>query len=217
MAARPARGSSRAQECADGSLVCISGASRSGKTARVIQLTRDDARCVAWDPEDQLWADAKMRRVDSVGALLGAMAKAGRGPLRVALVPAVVSAEAHSAWSASVLWWSRECGPCSAIAEELADVSSPGKASAGWGQLVRRGLKRGAAIYAISQRWAEADKTVVGNAGRFLIFRQSTRQDVAYMASRVDVPADVIAGLGRLEYVDYDGVEKTWMKKIVTF
>ena len=207
----------RSQQCADGSLVCTSGASRSGKTARVIQLTRDAQRCVAWDPEDQLWSDAKMRRVDSIAGLLEAMSKAGSGALRVAYVPRVVSVDAHSAWAMAVLWWARECGPCSAIAEELADVSSPGKASAGWGQLVRRGLKRGATIYAISQRWAEADKTVVGNAGRFLIFRQATRQDIAYMASRVDVPESIIAGLGRLEYVDYDGIEKTFEKKKVQF
>jgi hypothetical protein len=183
----------------------------------VIQCIKEERRVIAWDPEDQLWRDAKMKRVDTMAGLLLALSFAGHRGIRVAYVPKAVTQDVHSLWASVVLWWARETGPCVCVAEELADVSSPGKASQGWGQLVRRGLKRGATIYAISQRWAEADKTVVGNAGRYVIFRQARRQDVDYMARMVDVPADEIASLDRLEYVEFDGLSRTWERKKIVF
>ncbi|MGC3976451.1 MAG: hypothetical protein QM771_19020 [Nitrospira sp.] len=63
-------------------------------------------------------------------------------------------------WCEAIYYAGRYVEPLDAIAEELADVSTPGKAPLHWGILVRRGLKRGITIYAISQRWARQQDRV---------------------------------------------------------
>jgi hypothetical protein len=134
-------------------------------------------------------------------------------------VPQVVNAELHGAWAALVLAWgqSHDGAGVHAVSDELADVTSPGKAAAGWGQLVRRGLKRGIWLYSISQRWAEADKSAFGNCSRVVAFASSSDQDVRYLSSRVRVPAAVLSGLKRLEYVDYSVVMGDFEKKMLNF
>lgn len=103
------------------------------------------------------------------------------------------------------------------IAEELADVTSPGKAPAAWGALVRRGLKRGVTLYAISQRWAEADKTALGNASEFVIFRQSSADDVRYLVKKTRLPGAEIDRLAPLEFVRYDALTQTHKRGKLTF
>ena len=75
------------------------------------------------------------------------------------------------------------------------------KAPGNWGILVRRGLKRGISLYCISQRWSEADKTAFGNASDFVIFRQSSGDDVTYLARKTRVEQGEINGLVPLQYV----------------
>lgn len=96
--------------------------------------------------------------------------------------------------------------PLEAIAEELADVTTPSKAPGNWGILLRRGLKRGITIRAISQRWSEADKTAVGNATDFVMFRQSSGDDVRYLARKTRVDEADIGGLAPLEFVHLDAL-----------
>ena len=92
------------------------------------------------------------------------------------------------------------------MAEELADVTTVAKAPGPWGILLRRGLKRGISIYAISQRWSEADKTAVGIASEFVIFRQSSGDDVRYISRKTRVPEAEINGLEPLQFVKYDAM-----------
>ena len=107
-------------------------------------------------------------------------------------------------WAECALYWGRYKGACTVIAEELADVSTPAKAPPYWGMLCRRGLKRGITIYAISQRWAEADKTALGNASEFVVFIQATGDDAAYMAQKTRIPLEQINTLKALEWLRYD-------------
>lgn len=186
----------------DGRLVVIAGASRSGKTAYVRKRTATDERIIAYDPEDQ-WAQIRgWRRVTTRAGLLDAVQ--GRGPLKVAYVPGGALAPEFDFACGCAMYAGRYVAPVTFIAEELADVSTPGKAPGNWGVLVRRGLKRGINIYAISQRWSEADKTAVGNASEFVIFRQSSGDDVRYLARKTGVDEAVIARLVPLQYVRRD-------------
>jgi hypothetical protein len=183
----------------DGRLYVISGASRSGKTAWTTRAVARAPRVMAWDPEDQ-WSQLRgWRKVTTRKALAEAMAKPG--PMKVAYVTGGKLAEEFEFWAACVMYAGRYVEPLSAIAEELADVSTPSKAPQSWGMLIRRGLKRGITIYAISQRWAEADKTAVGNASEFILFRQSSGDDVRYLVRKARVPEDQLAGLAQLEYL----------------
>lgn len=194
---------------ADGRLIVLAGASRSGKTAWARKHAGRDPRAFAWDAEDQ-WAKLPgWTRHTSAASFAAAAVAPGAG--RHAFVPGgmVPLANSFDFCCQCVFAAADRHGTLTFIAEELADVSTPGKAPTHWGMLVRRGLKRGATIYAISQRWAEADKTALGNASAFIIFRQSSADDVKYLARKTRVPAAEIDGLKPLEYVTYDAENQT--------
>lgn len=193
----------------DGRLVVIGGASRSGKTVHVKKRTRSDNRIVAWDPEAQWCEESGYRKITTRAALLEAIKTPGH--MRLAYVAGGNLREEFDFWAKATMYAGRFIGPLVCIAEELADVTTPSKAPDGWGILVRRGLKRGISIYAISQRWAEADKTTVGNASEFVLFRQSSGDDVVYLSRKTRVPAADLEALRQFEYVQFDAVtgEKT--------
>lgn len=177
----------------DGRLVVIGGASRSGKTAWVRQATAKARRICAWDTEDQWAALPGWKRITARAALFDALQKPG--PCKLAFVAGGNLKAEFDYWARAVFYAGRYIEPLEAIAEELADVTAPAKAPGHWGILLRRGLKRGITIYAISQRWAEADKTAVGNASEFVIFRQSSADDIRYLARKISVDEADIAGL----------------------
>lgn len=188
----------------DGRLVVVAGASRSGKTAYVKNAVRKSRRVFAWDPEDQ-WAQLPgWQRVTTRRQLLAAMEYGGAQ--KVAFVVGGDLKGAFNFWAGVVLHAGRYVAPLDAIAEELADVTTPAKAPGNWGILLRRGLKRGINIFAVSQRWAEADKTAMGNASEFVIFRQATAPDARYMSRYTRVPEGEINGLPPLYFVKYDAV-----------
>lgn len=183
----------------DGRLVIVSGASRSGKTAWVRKETKAARRVLVWDIEAQWCELPGFQKITSRADLFAAIQSAK--PARLAFVSSGLDLKAEfNFWAACVMLWGRYRGGCVAIAEELADVSTPAKAPQEWGILLRRGLKRGITIYAISQRWAEADKTAIGNASEFVVFRASG-DDVAYMARKARIPADELEALRPLEFI----------------
>lgn len=192
----------------DGKLVVIAGASRSGKTAYTFRVVnRTGGRIIAWDPEAQ-WCELRgWRKVTTRAELWEACQRPGAAHL--AYVAGGDLKTEFNFWSACVMYWGRYIGPCTAIAEELADVTTPSKAPGNWGILLRRGLKRGISIYAISQRWAEADKTAVGNATEFVCFRMSSGDDVAYMARKTRIPLAELEALTP-EFWDEDC---QWLKR----
>lgn len=187
---------------ADGRLYVVAGASRSGKTAWVRQQIAGARRVMVWDVEGQFSELPGFERVTSRAALWAAAQRGGS--VKVAYVAGGNLAEEFNFWAGCVQYAGRYVAPVAAVAEELADVTTPAKAPGNWGVLLRRGLKRGIVLYAISQRWAEADKTAVGNASEFVIFRQSSGDDVRYLSRKTRVPEAEIDGLKPLEFVRYD-------------
>lgn len=188
----------------DGRLYVIAGASRSGKTAWTRRQTARARRVFAWDPEDQ-WAQlGGWRKVTARGELLR-LAQT-RGPLRVAYVAGGNLAEAFDFFSGCAMYAGRYVEPLDVVAEELADVTTPSKAPGQWGILLRRGLKRGINLWCISQRWSEADKTAVGNASDFVVFRQSSGDDVAYLARKTGIDPAELRGLVPLQFVHLDAL-----------
>lgn len=188
----------------DGRLYVVAGASRSGKTAWTKKRVARARRVWAWDPEAQWCELPGWRKVTDRGQLLALAQSAG--PQKVAFVAGGDLKEAFDFWAACVMYAGRYVGPLDAIAEELADVTTPSKAPGNWGILIRRGLKRGISLYCISQRWSEADKTAVGNASDFVIFRQASGDDVRYLARKTRVPEAHIEALVPLQFVHMDAL-----------
>ena len=185
----------------DGQLVVIGGASRSGKTIWTSRAVAGDQRVFAWDPEDQ-WSGLRgWKKATTRGQLLAATQ--APGPQKVAYVAGGNLAQEFGYWAGCVMYAGRYVGPLTAIAEELADVTTPAKAPGNWGILLRRGLKRGISIYAISQRWQEADKTALGNASTFVLFRQNGAAAGKYLERMTGVPAAEIP-TDKLDFIVYD-------------
>lgn len=183
----------------DGQLVVIAGASRSGKTAWTRKRIAKARRIWAWDPEAQWCELPGWRKVSTRADLLAWAQKPGNQ--KIAFVAGGQLKEDFDFWAGAVMYAGRYVQPLDAVAEELADVTTPSKAPGNWGILVRRGLKRGISLYCISQRWSEADKTAFGNASDFVIFRQSSGDDVAYLARKTRVEQGEINGLVPLQFV----------------
>jgi hypothetical protein len=203
-----------ALQTADGRLTVVSGASRCGKTTQVANMAARDRRISAWDPEDQ-WAQLPgWRKVTTRAELLEAMH--ARGHLRIAYVAGGDLKQEFDFWCGVVYYAARYIAPLTIIAEELADVTTPSKAPGNWGIIIRRGLKRGLTIYAISQRWAEADKTTIGNASDYLIFT-SRGKDIAYISRATCVPIGDIEALQAFQWIRYDPVSKELERGKVKF
>lgn len=199
----------------DGRLYVIAGASRSGKTAWTKRQVKSRRRVFAWDPEAQWCELPGWRKVTTRAELLAAAKKPG--PQRIAYVAGGSLAAEFDFWAGCVMYAGRYVEPLDAIAEELADVTTPSKAPGNWGILLRRGLKRGITIFCISQRWSEADKTAVGNASDFVLFRQSSGDDVAYLARKTRVPDTELDGLAQLHFVHKDALTGAIKRGKLTF
>lgn len=188
----------------DGRLYVIAGASRSGKTAWTRKQTLRAKRIFCWDPEDQWAALPGYKKITRRADLLAAVKVTG--PQRIAYVAGGNLQEEFDFFAGCAMYAGRYVEPLDVIAEELADVTTPSKAPGNWGILLRRGLKRGVSIWAISQRWSEADKTAVGNASDFVIFRQSSGDDVRYLSRKTRIDETKISGLAPLEFVKMDAL-----------
>lgn len=198
----------------DGRLYVIGGASRCGKSTLTVKEVKGSKRATAWDPEAQ-WCDLPgWRKVTTRQQLLEALQKPG--PLRVAYVAGGDLKAEFDFWCGCVMYAGRYVGPLAAIAEELADVTTPSKAPGNWGILLRRGLKRGIDIYAISQRWAEADKTAIGNASEYICFSMGG-DDIEYMARKTRIPVPDLEALRQFEYIRIDRLTKEMKRGKVTF
>lgn len=198
----------------DGRLHVIAGASRSGKTAFTLQEIKSHKRVIAWDVEDQFSQQSGFIRITKPSDLIKATQSAG--DMKIAYVCNANLKESFNFFAGCAYRWGLKFGACTVIAEELADVTTTAKAPEKWGILLRRGLKRGISIFAISQRWAEADKTAIGNASEFICFRMNG-EDIPYMSKKTRISIDALEALNTLEYVRYEPATKKLIKNKVKF
>lgn len=186
----------------DGELILACGRSRSGKTAWVRRQIAKGPLLV-WDVEGQ-YGDLCAVATSRQELVRMAFGTGKRRRMRVAYTGALAD---FGFWADCAFAWARlnsEQDVAGAIvAEELADVTTPGKAPDTWGILLRRGLKYGNDIYAITQRPSESDKTVMGNCTAIHCCSLQRARDRDYMAAELDVPVTDIAALSfeRLEYL----------------
>lgn len=109
------------------------------------------------------------------------------------------------------------------VFEETADVTSPVKAPAQYGIILRRFLSYGVDIYAVTQRPAESDKTAIGNASVLHVCRLNLRPDRKSAANNTGLPLADIESLkadqkaGYFEFLHADTGRRVWQKGTLTF
>ena len=189
-------------------IVMVAGSSGSGKSAWVKQQVRRATRLIVWDVDDEYTAE-RCERIRDLRELAERLKTRKTG--RFAYVPH--DPKDFGAWARLAFAW----GECAVVAEELADVTSPAKAPPGWGELVRRGRKRGVILYAVTQRPSESDKTALGNASEIHVGRLARAADRRYMAAELDIAPEEIAALNNLEYIHKDMAANTVKKGKLKF
>lgn len=175
----------------DGILAVAIGVSRSGKSVWLKSAIANDRRVLAFDPNGEYMAQLGFKPCRTRGELLS-MLKASKGAAKIAYVKH--DKKEFDFFCDAAFNWNR-VEPCTAICEELANVTNVGKADGNWGRLVCQGLKYGPKILATVQRGQEVDKTVMNNATFLHIARHSTEKDRAYIADSLglsisDIPPE---------------------------
>ena len=202
-------------ETKDGQLVIISGSSRCGKTAKATRLVRGFETVFVWDIEAQWCKQKGYKKITSITEFKNLVIAGKMG--RYAYVSGGNFKADFESFCMCVSYYGTYFGACAVVAEELADVTSTAKAGDYWGMLCRRGLKRGISIFAISQRWAEADKTALGNATDFYLFRMASGSDIDYMSKKTRVPVSRLEHLKPLDFIHYNALTGETLSSKVTF
>ncbi len=182
----------------DGTLYVVAGASRTGKTTWVAERVRHARRLLVWDSVGE-WADRfGCERVTSIHEL-------ARGIFRRARIAFDVPASQENfAAFCRLAWIFIRARQGTLVVEELADVTSPGKAPVYWGEVVRKGLRYGPEIYALTQRPSESDKTVMGNASILHVHQMAREEDVRYMARELRCDVQLVDALAPFAWIERD-------------
>lgn len=181
-------------------IVLVCGGSGTGKSAWVKREIAKARRLLVWDVTGE-YARAGLTPLSSCAELVAAIrAPAGR----LAFVPHPTAKRGLSSlfdfWSRCAYAWAG----ATIVADELADVTTPAKAPEGWGMVIRRGRHRGLAVYAVTQRPAESDKTTVGNATLIHCCRLKRATDRAYMAREMGIDQSRLDALAPLDWLESD-------------
>lgn len=184
----------------DGSLYVATGATRTGKTTWVSQRVAHASRLLVWDSADE-WSRWRCLRVTSL-ADLAQHVKPNAPDRRIAFV-APVSAD-NFGFFCRLAWIYVRGQVGTVVVEELADVTTPGKAPLYWGELVRKGLRYGPEIYALTQRPSESDKTVMGNASVLHCHQMARAEDSRYMARELRVDQQLVDKLLPFHWIERD-------------
>lgn len=173
----------------------------SGKTTWVRQRVRGARRLLVWDGKGIDWGERERCKVIGLADLRGlALAKAGRLSVRAPVTRANFDAFCRLAWV-----WARYL-PGVLVVDEIADVTSSGKASVAWGEIARKARAFGTDVYVTTQRPQECDKTAQGNAMLIHCGLMSDAEDQKYVARRLlgGIDPAQVAALRPLEWIERD-------------
>ncbi|GAA6152549.1 hypothetical protein [Pseudoteredinibacter isoporae] len=205
-----------------GKLYALIGRSRSGKTQKALDLIKDIPCLLIWDVEEQY--SQVTHRARSLPELTKYIELCAG---KKAVIGYTGSLGDFNGFCKRAFWFIRKCGEqgvkSGVVLEETADVTNPSKAPEWYGILLRRGLKYGPDIFAITQRPAESDKTSVGNASIVHLCALKLPSDRDYMMRMTGLPLDLIKGLkadqdnGKFDFVTIDDNSSTYDLGQLTF
>lgn len=176
--------------------IYICGDTGTGKSSTIKPIVKAAKRVLIWDPDGEYAEEAAVVTVDTPSALVDALRSKRATNAKIAFH--ADDPKLFSLWCDCVFTW----GNCVAVAEEIADVTGTGKAAPSWGRLIRRGRKYGIKIIAVTQRPAEADKTVLANAAVIRVYALGRATDRDAVAKELSLPADKLL-MVPLEYLEY--------------
>lgn len=184
-------------------IVYAIGAPEQGKSSYVAASLAQESRVLAWLPA-RGDVDGVGCVVRSAGELLAEIETQGSAPAIIQYVPRYhLRREFESFCIAAMAWGER--GAVAVRVEELADVSTIGKASPHWGRVLRECRHFHLRIYATTQRPQEADKTILGIYSTLAVFWLPDADDRAYVSRKTGIPEIELARLERLHYVESSG------------
>jgi len=189
----------------DAKIWAVIGASGTGKGLWFKQQLKrmKPARLVCWDFMNEYQEAA--REVTSLEALRRAMLKAGEaGPLRLRYVPKGSGEKALRKEFETLCELVYAWGNCVFIAEELANVTTPGWAPAAWRKMTTSGRHAGVHIVGFTQTPALVDKTFLGNANFVHVCALRENPHRLYVAQKIDVPLVDVVALQKFEFIERD-------------
>lgn len=187
----------------DGVLVYVTGSMGSGKTSWVHGRVKTSRRLLVWDGKGIDWGPAQRCEVITSPQELHARIMrrtAARLSYRVPVTRGNFETFCRLAWV-----WGR-LAPGDIVVDEIADVTTPGKAPQAWGEIGRKVRAFGTNVYVTTQRPQECDKTAQGNASVFHCGRMSDADDQRYVARRLLGGVDVrlVSALLPLQWIERD-------------
>lgn len=194
----------------DGRAVLVAGMRGSGKTAWTLQQVQPARRLLVWDSVGEWSGKGRVAPCYNLTALTNQLraqlADRSHVPDTEAIGYVGPASMRHFEVFCKLAWvWLRLRAGGTLVVEELADVTHPGKAPPAWGEIVRKGRHAaGSRLYALTQRPAESDKSIVGNADLIHCGMMAFPRDRTYMAECLNVRADDIEELGPLDYIERD-------------
>ena len=182
----------------------VIGASGVGKGVWAKGWLRKDKpkRFIAWDFMDEYGEFAA--RVGSLEELRLAMIKAGTGPLKLRYVPRGAGEKALRREFEILCELVYAFGNCTYIAEELANVTTPGWAPAAWRKMTTSGRHLGIHIIGFTQNPALVDKTFLGNCSLVHVCALREHPHRMYVAKSIDCPVEELMALQKFEYWERD-------------
>lgn len=180
----------------------IIGATGAGKTTylmRELDINKPK-RVLIWDDKGEFSDEGYAKPIKTIAAFVKAIREAGDGPMKLALIPYGKPSDmvklydlfCQAAYSAK---------RCIVIAEEMSNVCNGGSCNAaGWRMLITKGRTRGFRIYALTQRPALIDKTVLTQA-------TSIRCGILGGESDAKPIANVMRGITTQELIDLQALE----------
>jgi hypothetical protein len=188
----------------DAKIWAVIGASGTGKGLWVKQQLRSlkPARFIAWDFKDEYGDFAPAVR--SLEAIRQAMLKAKSGPLAVRYVPSGAGEKALRREFEILCSMVYAFGHCIFVAEELANVTTPGWAPAAWRKMTTSGRHEAVHIIGCTQNPALVDKTFLGNCTLVHVCALREHPHRAYVAKSIDAPLQDVTDLQKFEYLERD-------------
>jgi len=202
----------------DTPVVFVCGRRRSGKSAWVKRYIAKHRRLLIWDYTGEYGRElSDVVAVYDRTTLIAQLKSSGKRGARLAFFPklpplpptaTVEQRRARARLFASFFdWFCRVAlawGNCTVVVEELASVTQPGKAPQGWGDVIRLSGHAHLTVVGVTQRPAEIDKTIIGNASLIHYCPLARADDLKYMARELRLPAADLDNLPPLHWIDRD-------------
>lgn len=189
----------------DGEAILVCGSRGSGKSGWTRQQCEPAERLLVWDSVGEWSRDRLVKSVRTLPELHRIIVAdlAHPGPFEYGYT-GPVNAKTFNTFCKLAFVWMKAAPGGVLVIEELADVTNPAKAPEGWGEIVRKGRHYGGSIYGLTQRPAESDKTLAGNADVIHCGRLSFPTDRKTLAEYLDIPVKQITELPSLHWIERD-------------